>query len=120
MRKRLLAIAMLTGGSLFAQVSVGIRIGPPPQTRIVRVQPVSPGVGYSWVEGYAYPENGRYRQHAGYWTRPPYEGAVWNAPRYENGSYYQGYWNGRGQERFDHNHKWDRDHRNRDYNRDHH
>jgi hypothetical protein len=116
--KKILTIALLAGGALFAQVSLGIHIGPPPQPRIVRVRPPSPGSGYVWVDGYAYPVNGRYHQHAGYWTRPPYDGAAWNSPRYDDGSYYPGYWSGGAQERFEHNHQWDRDRRNRDFKRD--
>jgi len=52
-------------------------------------------------------------RHAGYWTRLPYAGARWVAPRYEGQRYYTGYWEGdRG--RVEHDHRWDRD-RNRDY-----
>jgi hypothetical protein len=119
--KKFLLAAMLAGMFLAgapaysAQVAVGIRIGPPPRARVVRVRPVAPGPDYYWVDGYWYPVGHRYRWHSGYWTRPPYGGATWVGPRYEGGQFYGGYWNGdRG--RFDHDHHWDRD-RNRDRDR---
>jgi hypothetical protein len=117
MKKLLLIAAFATASSLFGQVSLGIRIGPPPRPRVVRVRPVSPGPGYAWVDGYWYAEGGRYRWHDGYWSRPPYEGAVWVVPRYEGGQFFAGYWNGeRG--RFEHDHRWDKDH-DRDFDRRH-
>ena len=116
MKKMLLALLLGTAALVNAQVSVGIRIGPPPAPRIVRVRPLAPGPGYTWLDGYWYAEGGRYRWHDGYWTRPPYEGALWVGPRHEGGMFYAGYWNGpRG--RFDHDHRWDRDRRGRDYER---
>jgi hypothetical protein len=113
-----LAILLLTAGSLFAaDFSIGISIGPPPPPRVVRVRPVTPGPGYVWVTGYWYPEGRRYKWHDGYWTRPPYEGAVWVAPRHENGLFYNGYWEGsRG--RFEHDHRWDHERKRRDWDRD--
>src|SRR6185295_16896425 len=86
MKKLLLAAMFLAGSSLFGQVSLGIRIGAPPAPRVVRVRPNSPGPGYSWVDGYWYPSNNRYVWHAGYYTRPPYEGAAWVGPRYKDSS----------------------------------
>jgi hypothetical protein len=115
--KKLLAAMLLTAGIGFAQFSVGIHIGEPPRPRVVRVRPNAPGPGYSWVDGYWYPQGNRYSWHQGYWTRPPYEGSQWMAPRYESGMYYQGYWNGNDRQ-VEHNHQWDRDRRYRDY-RDH-
>jgi hypothetical protein len=116
--KRLLLIAVFAAGtSLVSQaaVDIGINIGPPPAPRVLRVRPVAPGRGYTWVDGYWYAEGGRYRWHSGYWTRPPYEGYVWVGPRYEGGRFFPGYWNGeRG--RVEHDHRWDRE-RDRDYNR---
>ena len=117
--KKLLAAMLLTAGLGFgAQVSFGIQIGtPPPPPRVVRVRPVAPGPGYFWVDGYWYPDGRRYRWHEGYWSRPPYEGYHWVAPRYEGGTFFQGYWDGnRG--RYEHDHRWDRDHRNRDFGHD--
>jgi hypothetical protein len=107
--------AMLLAGTpaFSAQVGVGITIGAPPPPRVI-VRPVAPGPGYAWVDGYWYPVGGHYRWHAGYWTLPPYGGAYWVGPRWEGGRYYGGYWNGpRG--RFEHDHRWDREHdRDRD------
>lgn len=116
MKKLLLAAMLLAGGSLFGQFSVGIRIGAPPAPRLVRVRPNSPGPGYSWVDGYWYPSNNRYVWHAGYYTRPPYEGAAWVSPRYDGEQFYDGYWSG-NERQYQHDHRWDRDRRNRDYNR---
>jgi len=115
MKTKFLAFVLLTAASVFgADLSIGIRIGAPPPPRVVRVRPVNPGPGYFWVEGYWYPNGRSYKWHDGYWTRPPYAGAVWIAPRHEGGLYYNGYWEGpRG--RFDHDHRWDRDHNRRDY-----
>src|SRR5579863_3377641 len=103
-RTTFLAALMLAGGSLLgAQVSIGIRIGPPPPPRIVRVLPARPGPDFVWVDGYWYPVGRRYRWHAGYWTRPPYPGARWLPPRHDGGEYYAGYWEGdRGRVEQDH------------------
>src|SRR5215470_12675800 len=91
-----------------AQVSIGIRIGPPPPPRVVHVVPVRPGPDFVWVDGYWYPVGGRYTWHGGYWTRVPYPEARWVAPHYDGGQFFAGYWDGsRG--RFDHDHGWDRD-----------
>ena len=114
--KKLLLTMLLAGGTIFAaDFSVGIRVGPPPAPRVVRVRPASPGPGYVWVDGYWYPNGRRYTWHSGYWTREPYAGAIWVAPRYDGGLFYQGYWSGNNGN-YNHDHRWDRD-RNRDYNR---
>ena len=109
---------ILTAGSAHAiDLSIGIRIGAPPPPRVLAVRPASPGPGWLWVEGYWYPVAGRYRWHAGYWTRPPYPGAVWIAPRHDGERYFAGYWDGnRG--RIEHDHRWDRG-RDRDFDRAH-
>ena len=94
-----------------AQVSVGIQIGTPPPPRAYHV-PARPGPDYEWVEGYNYPQGGKYRWHDGYWTRPPYQGAYWEAPYYAGGKYYAGRWEGhRGA--VAHDHRWD-SHQDRD------
>jgi hypothetical protein len=112
----LAVILMASGSTASGQVSIGIRIGPPPPPRVVRVLPARPGPEWVWVQGYWYPVGRHYRWHEGYWTRPPYPGAHWVVPRYEGGEFFEGYWGGdRG--RFEHDHRWDRD-RNRDYDRD--
>jgi hypothetical protein len=117
-KARLIALTLFAAGAIFAQVSVGIRIGAPPPVRVMRVQPRSPGEGYSWIGGYWYPASGHYKWHQGYWTRPAYGGAHWVEPRYDGGRFYQGYWDG-GHGRVDHRHGSDRS-RNRDFKRDRH
>jgi hypothetical protein len=115
--KAILVAAMLLGGVsvLAAQISVGIRIGPPPPARVVRALP-SPGPGFLWVEGYWYPVGRHYKWHEGYWSRPPYEGARWVPAHHDGERFFEGYWEGdRG--RVEHDHRWDHD-RDRDY-RDH-
>ena len=58
MKKRLLPLMLLAGGSLFAapHVSVGIGIGAPayypPAPVVVNSRPPCPGPGYTWVDGY--------------------------------------------------------------------
>jgi hypothetical protein len=64
------------------QVSIGIVIGRPPAPRVVYAPPRRPGPEFVWVEGYWYPDHKHYKWHDGYWTRPPYAGACWVAPRY--------------------------------------
>jgi hypothetical protein len=113
MKKKLLALVLLAAGSMFA-IEIGINIGAPPPPRVVRVRPVSPGPGYTYVEGYWYPVGGHYHWHAGYWSRPPYEGAVWVAPRHDGRQYFNGYWQGPGRERVEHDHASDH-RRDRDY-----
>lgn len=116
LRTGLFAAALLFALPAFAQVSIGIRIGPPPPARIVRVLPPAPGPEFVWVEGYWYPQGRHYRWHEGYWTRPPYLGARWVAPHHDGERFYDGYWEGdRG--RFEHDHRWDHD-RDRDWGRD--
>jgi len=116
MKTKLLALALFVAGSVSAQISIGVRIGPPPPERVIRVQPVRPGPEFIWVQGYWYPVGNHYKWHAGYWTRPPYAGAIWVAPHHDGERFFAGYWQGdRG--RFEHDHRWDRD-RDRDW-RDH-
>lgn len=122
MKKSLLALLVLCAGTALAQVSVGvgIRIGPPPRPRVVRVVPATPGPGYVWIDGYWFADGRRWRWHDGYWTFPPYPGARWVPARHDGTMFYAGFWDGdRG--RFEHDHRWDRDHdRDRDrFDRDH-
>jgi hypothetical protein len=79
------------GSPAEAQVSIRIRIGPPPPPRVARVQPPSPGRNLVWIVGYWYPVGHHYKWHKGCWTRPPYEGARWIAPRYDRDRFYPGY-----------------------------
>ena len=109
----LLALALLAVGSAAsAQVSIGIRIGPPPAPRVLRVQPPRPGADFVWVGGYWYPMGQKYTWHAGYWTRPPYARATWVAPHHDGAQFFQGYWSG-DKGRIEHDHKSDRQ-KNRD------
>jgi hypothetical protein len=114
MKTKLLALVLLAGISAFgAQISIGIRIGPPPPPRVVRVVPRSPGPEFFWVQGYWYPVGNHYKWHNGYWTRPPYPGARWVGPRHDGERFFGGYWEGeRG--RIEHDHRWDRD-RDKDF-----
>ena len=98
MRKLLTVLALSsaligTAHSAAAQVSFGVRIGPPPAPRAY-VVPVQPGPGYAWVEGYWYPQGTRYVWKSGYWAKPPYRGAYWVSPYYAKGRYYGGHWDG--------------------------
>jgi hypothetical protein len=114
--KKWIAVLLLAAGATFGQVSVGIRIGPPPPPRHFVVT-ARPGPEYVWIDPYWYTEGGRYRWHDGYWTRPPYVGARWVGPRHDGERFFAGYWEGdRG--RVEHDHRWDRDHKRRDW-RDH-
>jgi hypothetical protein len=89
-----------------AQISFGIHIGEPPAPRAYRVPP-RPNAASIWVEGYQYPQGGKYRWHDGYWTNPPYQGAYWVEPYHSGGQYYAGRWEGsRGV--VAHDHRWDR------------
>ncbi len=83
--KTLVFLFALAAGALVlsAQISIGIRIGPPPPPRVVRVLPPNPGPDFMWVEGYWFPVGNHYKWHDGYWTRAPYPGARWVAPRHD-------------------------------------
>ena len=119
MKTLLFVLALFASSSvLSAQISIGIRIGPPPPPRAARVLPPSPGADFLWVEGYWYPVGNHYKWHDGYWSRAPYSGAHWVVPHHDGDRFFEGYWEGdRGQ--VAHDHQWDRNHdRNRDYNRD--
>jgi len=104
--------------AMHAQVSIGIQIGAPPPPRVVRVLPARPGPEFVFVEGYWYPVGHHYKWHDGYWTRPPYEGARWIAPRHDGERFYEGYWE-TDHGRFEHDHRWDHDH-DRDFRHDDH
>jgi len=101
MKKKLMAMLLVAGGSLFAQThfSIGVRIGAPGYYSPVPVAPVAvpvyrpacPGPGYVWIDGYS-DDYGNWSN--GYWTLPPYSGAYWVAPRFYGGHHYAGYWGG--------------------------
>ena len=116
MKRKLLLLMIAAGTMLSAQVS--IRIGPPPAIRYEVIDNRRPGPDYIWVDGYWYPEKKKYKWHQGYWTRAPFGGARWIAPRHEGGMFYNGYW-GKDNDRYDHDHRWDRDRDDRDNNRKH-
>jgi hypothetical protein len=100
------ALLLASGSAAQAQISFGIHLGEPPAPRAYRVPP-QPGPGYEWIEGYQSLEGGRYKWHDGYWSQPPYPGAYWVAPYYDNGQYFAGRWEGpRGN--VAHDHQWDR------------
>lgn len=113
MMKKLLALTFLAAGAVFGQISIGIRIGPPPPPRVISVLPPSPGPEFVWIEGYWYPVGNHYKWHPGYWTRPPYAGARWIGPRHDGEQFFAGYWDG-DHGRWDHDHRWDK-HRDRDW-----
>src|SRR5262249_19392438 len=96
--KKLLMILLLAGTFLKVQPEIAgqlsIRIGPPPAPRVIHTVPPQPGPDYQWIEGYWYADAHHWRWHDGYWTRAPYDGANWNAPRYDDGHFYAGYWDG--------------------------
>ena len=119
MQKRMFTLFLLGCSAMFGQVSFGLQIGPPPPPRVMHARPRAPGPGFVWVDGYWYPEGGRYRWHNGYWTRPPYEGATWVGPRHDGQRFFEGHWEGdRG--RRDHDHRWDRDRERDHHDRDDH
>src|SRR5690348_18264143 len=114
----LAAMLLLCAPPSGAQVSIGVRIGPPPPA-VVGIAPVSPGPGYAWVDGYWYPVGHHYKWHEGYWTRPPYPGARWVPARHDGRMFYEGYWEGE-HGRVEHDHRWDHDRdRDRRWDRDH-
>jgi hypothetical protein len=117
MTKKLLPLMLLALGPLFGQISIGVRIGPPPPPRVVRVVPPAPAPEHVWIAGYWYVVGNRYRWHEGYWTRPPYAGAHWVAPHHDGERFFDGYWDGEHGPR-EHDHRWDHD-RDRDFDRDH-
>lgn len=113
MKVKLFALLILAGGSLLAEShwSIGIGIGVPyyaplPPPPVMVYTPPCPGPEYTWIPGYYYPRGARFVWHAGFWSRPPYAGAYWVAPRYHEHRYYPGYWERR-------NRRWDRDDRGR-------
>lgn len=110
---RLLALALIAGGTMFAQTrfSIGIGVGgyapayyPPPAYQ--QYVPPCPGPGYTWTDGYWAPQGGRNVWIQGYWRAPYVNSYV--APRYYNS--YRGY---------DRDRDWDRGREHRDWDRGH-
>src|ERR1700688_55489 len=101
---RILAVALIAGGAMFAQprIAVGIGVGgygpgyyPPPPVYAQQYVPPSPAPGYTWVNGYWGPQS---VWVGGFW-RAPYLGGYRVAPRYVGPGYYnsyRGYDRGRG------------------------
>jgi hypothetical protein len=106
MKTKFLALLLLAGGSLFAgpRVFFGFGFGPayggyyyapPPPVYAYAAPPVAygyPGPGYVWINGYYGYNGARYYWQPGFYTRPPFYGAYWVAPRYFGGRYYAGHW----------------------------
>ena len=71
---RLLAMALIAGGTMLAapRVSIGVGIGGYgyPAPAYAQAQPPCPGPGYVWVDGNWAPEGGRNVRIDDYW-RPP-------------------------------------------------
>jgi hypothetical protein len=107
-----LAVALIAGGTMFAQtrLSIGVGVGgfgpgyypPPAYSQYV---PPCPGPDYSWVDGYWVPQGGRNVWIAGFWRAPVVRG--YRAPRYVAPRYYNSF---RGNDR---NYDRGRDHDNR-------
>ena len=103
MKTKLIALVLLAGSAAFGQsrFSIGVGIGAP----VVAARPFSPGLGYTWVDGY-YDAYGYWIN--GYWAPPV--ASYGFAPNYNN-RFYGGFGFGRGFDRDD----FDRDdHRNFD------
>jgi hypothetical protein len=87
------ALLLGSASAAHAQVSLGIRIGPPPAPRAYHVPP-PPTPNHEWVEGHWAPKGSKYAWHDGQWAKPPRPGAYWQEPYYANGRYYAGHWDG--------------------------
>lgn len=120
-------VAAMSAAPAWSQVSVYIGIAPPP----IRIEtpPPPPEPSFVWVTGFWAPQGHHYRWVPGHYMRPPYEGASWIVPRYEQGPqgwrYQEGYWvhpeHGHGHA-YGHDHAWkeDHDHGHGDDDHDHH
>jgi hypothetical protein len=98
MLKKSLVVAVLAGLATpgWSQISIYLGIAPPP----VRYEPPPPSpppaAVFVWVPGFWEPGEGGYRWIAGHYERPPYPGAFWYGPHYDQGprgwGYRRGYW----------------------------
>src|SRR3954470_22319814 len=85
-KSKLLAVALIAGGTMFAQsrLSIGIGVGGygpgsyPPPAYAQQYQPPCPGPGYSWGNVFWTPQGGRNVWTAGFWRAP----VNYRAPRY--------------------------------------
>src|SRR4030088_518578 len=89
MKTKLMALALLAGGAMFAQprVSIGIGIGGGqraygPAYGAQPVRPPCPGPGYVWTDGYWSQYGGRHLCVAGFLEQPSYGNAYGN--RYDD------------------------------------
>ena len=111
---RLLALALIAGGTMFAEtrVSIGFSVGgygpgayAPPV--YAQYQPPCPGPGYTWVDGYWTPQYGRRVWIQGFWrapvvrVMPRYVAPRYVGPRYVEPRHYEVYRGKRGGERHD-------------------
>lgn len=84
MKSKLLALALLAGGSVFAAPAVFVGAGagyPAPPPPVVAYVAPCPGPGYGWVAGSWYTVGPRRLWRAGYWAPQPYVHAIRVAPR---------------------------------------
>ncbi len=109
MKTKLLALALMAAGSMFAEThfSIGVNIGgvnPGGYNRgyygapsYAAIRPLCPGPGFIWSDGYWAQDYGRPSWHNGYWRRPTYR-VYQTRPRYDDRRYdtyeRQGYDNG--------------------------
>ena len=94
---RIMAVALIAGGTMFAQtrLSVGIGVGgygpgyyPPPAYG--QYVPPCPGPDYAWVDGYWAPQGGQNVWVGGFW-RSPYAIGYRVAPRFAEPRYYNSF-----------------------------
>src|ERR1700730_14269844 len=93
MKTKLLAVALLAGGSMFAQTrfSIGVSVGgydrgyyPQAPPAYASAVPPCPGPDYTWVDGYWWQNYGRNTWVAGYWNRQPFSSGYQVAPRFDH------------------------------------
>ena len=108
MKTKLMALAVLAGGTMFAQtrLSVGVQFGgggysqgyyePAP---VYAAQPPCPGPDYYWVDGYWGQNYGRRNWVGGYWNRRPIVVERGYESRYNNYRDHDNRYSGRGHER---------------------
>jgi len=89
------AVVLLAVNANAGQVSVHVGIGAPAPVIVAAPPPPPPYAtyGYVWVPAYSVWTGYGYQTVPGAWVRPPYRGAVWIAPHWEQG---HGHGNGHG------------------------
>ena len=103
---KILAVALIAGGTMLAQprVSIGVGIGgygpgyyqPPAYAQYM---PPCHGPDYAWVDGYWIPRGGRNVWIAGFWRAPSMHYGYRAAPRYVGPRYDNSYQNRGGERR---------------------